>query len=279
MKNTLQYSANFFPTTRPGAHTFPRWMIPHYLGLDAVAVAVVWQAAATRHLHTQTKWSGVLALALSVFCIYLGDRLRDSFFIDARARPRHLFVRSHRTLLVCVFLAALAAGATLAAYLVWWPVLRSGLALTPLILLYFAYTHIRGEFTEGGWLKECTVGFVFSAGVFLAPVLRAEAWNATALCMALGFAILCTLNCLAIAWYENAATSVRRYGLLALLSGAIQFAFWFAFPQERFYFSCVLLGTALLCAIVWMRRRSRNDFVAIAADFALLLAGMCAWLF
>lgn len=278
MKNANPYAADFFSIPRSYAPTFQRWLIPHYLGLDAVGVAVVWQAAAARHLHTQTKWSGILALALSVFCIYLGDRLRDSFFIDARARPRHLFVRSHRAPLIIVFLAALATGGTLAAYLVWWPVLCSGLALIPLILLYFAFTHIRGEFTEGGWLKECAVGFVFSAGVFLAPVLRSEAWNTTALCMALGFAILCTLNCLAIAWHESTTESVRRYGLLALLSSAVQFAFWIAFPQERFYFSSLLLGTGLLCAVVWIRRFFQNDFVAIAADCALLLAGLVAWL-
>lgn len=278
MKNSIHYSADFFPTRRTFAPAFPRWMIPHYLGLDAVAVAVVWQVAIARHLHTQIHWIETLTLALSVFCIYLGDRLRDSFFIDARARPRHLFVRTHRTALFGIFLATLATGAALAAFLLPHSVLLTALTLIPLILLYFAFTHLRGEFTEGGCLKECTVGCVFSAGVFLAPVLRAESWNATALCMALSFAILCTLNCLAIAWHESATTSARRYGLLALVSGAAQFAFWFACPGERFFFSGMLLGTGLLYAIVWARRFFQNDFVAIAADLALLVAGVAAWL-
>lgn len=279
MKSLVHYPQEMRHNTRPARsveHSW--WLVPHYVGCDAVMVAVIWQAVAARCIRTTNTWAEVLALALSVFCIYTGDRLRDSYFMDDRAQPRHVFMRRYRKGLAFAFFVALVLGGSVAMLLLPSALLFAGLLLCPVVALYFLWTHARGEFTERGWSKECAVGLVFATGVFLAPVLQCGAIHSSTIKMALAFASLCALNCLTIAYHESRSRTLKPYWLAATLAILIQLALWASMPLGGNFFKAVLLGSALLLLTMSARQSIQSDAVATISDGALICAGLIAWL-
>ena len=63
-------------------HSPPLWLWPNLLSLDAPLVAVLWQSFLAYRFSLPLRLSGCLALGLTVWSIYLLDRL-----LDARQPP------------------------------------------------------------------------------------------------------------------------------------------------------------------------------------------------
>lgn len=91
------------------------WRRINWLGLDAVAVAVLWLHVFGRSFGTRIETAESVVLAAAVWVVYAGDRVLDGF-CPAAGRPlqlRHLFAQRHRIpLIVAVVLVAAATVAT-----------------------------------------------------------------------------------------------------------------------------------------------------------------------
>ena len=146
----------------------PVWLWPNLLSLDAPLVAIVWQDLLARSTpSTSLLPAGRLTLGLTVWAIYLADRLLDVRHPDApgQATPRHRFYQSHRRIALCLLCAAIAADVSVAVLWLRPAVLSNGLWIGTAVACYlalFAFVRIGNE-----RIKQGVAAFLFTAGVFL----------------------------------------------------------------------------------------------------------------
>lgn len=163
------------------------------LGLDAPIVAVVWQDFLARCYPSVLPPAGRLVLFLSVWAIYIADRM-----VDVRnpahenESTRHRFYRHHGT-----FAAALLGVVTLADFLavaLWLrpAVWKNGLIVAALVVLYMAiFPSRRTRYMR--W-KQPSAAALFTMGVFLiAWTGTPDAWR-TLGAPAAAFGALCLGN-------------------------------------------------------------------------------------
>jgi hypothetical protein len=218
--------------------------------------------------------------------IYLADRLVDSCALPAGA-PRSLrqeFCANHRWL----WLGVLAVIATADALLIWNlmtpSTLIAGAFVGALALIHLVLNYSLG----GAWpplpLKEIAVGSLFAAGTLVALIPALTLITDSLLFAAPAFALVCTLNCINIAYWEKeldaaqgkVSFATRFPGFiphlgklsiaLALGSGVAAIVHRNAAP----IFGCVGVSSFLLAALDFSRERiSRNERTALA-DLVLL---------
>src|ERR1700722_6946415 len=177
----------------------PLWLWPNLLSLDAPLVAVLWQSFLAYGFSLPLRLSGRLALGLTVWSIYLLDRL-----LDARQPPtldepaRHRFYRRHSRLMGAVLAVALTADACIAILWLRPAILRDGLIPLAGVLVYLAIFHIWNQPVKIP--KEIAAAILFTAGTFLTAwsVIPSSklAWPAVA------FFLLCLANMVAIEAWE-----------------------------------------------------------------------------
>ncbi len=186
-------------------HTSPQqrpaiWLWPNLLGLDAPVVALTWQAFLAACFALPLRLEGRIVLGLTVWAIYLADRLLD---VRTPAREdeaeRHRFHRRHKWLLS--FLLAAALSADTAAVLFWLrpQVFWSGLLPLSGVLLYLGVLHKQSK--PSRIPKEVIVALLFTAGTFLIGYTFATQ-RLTLLVPALSFLMLCLANLVAIELWE-----------------------------------------------------------------------------
>ncbi|WP_113961948.1 hypothetical protein [Roseimicrobium gellanilyticum] len=143
----------------------PWWLWPNVLSLDAPLVAILCQAALARAHKVSLLPSVYAALFLTVWLIYVVDRVLDGFSVkkDARLSARHAFYRRHRSLFI--FFVVPAGGIALL-----WLALAEipegifwrGQALGFIVALYLLHFAARGHrliYTVGN-IMACMVGGV-----------------------------------------------------------------------------------------------------------------------
>src|ERR1700732_3396400 len=138
----------------------PFWLWPNLLSLDAPLVAVVWQALIARSFGIQLRPAASVILFLTVWAIYLADRLLDTRKPPAAAESlRHQFYRRYRTPALTLLAAVLIADVILT--LIWLrpAVFHNGLYAFGGVSLYFAMVHWTGLKLP----KELAVSLLFSA--------------------------------------------------------------------------------------------------------------------
>lgn len=237
----------------PERYSARLWLWPNLLSLDAPVVAVLWQDFLAYRFHLPLRPAWRVVLGLTVWAIYLLDRLLDARKPGEPDEPaRHRFYRRHWNAMAALFGVVLAADAI--ATLGWLrpAMLRAGLLALVGVLVYLAALHLP---TKSGKLpKEIAAAFLFTAGTFLTAWITLPcprlAWAA------LAFFILCLANLIAIEtweWRELPKTDATPQPVLTR---------WLA----RTYFWWVPLA-AVLCAIA-----GRNEWYASVA----LSAGACA---
>jgi hypothetical protein len=254
--------------------------------LDAPLVSVSWLWLFARTFHATVAPAGYAALFLTAWLIYFGDRLADTYSLQP-GEPRslrHEFCRNHRHLWIGA-LAVIVAGD---AYLVWRSIgpetLFAGAVIGSLALIYLVLNHSLG----GAWgrvpLKEFAIGFLFAAGTLVLffpisqPIAVSLAWSAVA------FALLGTLNCISIAYWEKEldqaqrkASCATRYpgldrhlgkllGALALSAGGAALVCRDSAP----IFVCVSVSSLLLVWLNSNRERIGRDQRTALADLVLL---------
>lgn len=243
---------------KPDTH-IPFWLWPNLLSLDAPLIALVWQDLLTRCYPVPLRPAGRIALALTVWAIYITDRLLDVRRpATSSEAPRHAFYRQHRR----ASLAALAvlAACDLVVTLFWLrPVVREhGLLVAPGILLYlvlFALPH-RSKVV----LKKLMAAAFFTTGVFLIELNG----DTGILWPALAFFALCTANMLLLEKWEQGARS-RAWIPLALFA-----LICIAAGTHLKWFQAIAASATLLSLVSFFEDRLSPSAASVLADAALL---------
>ena len=140
-------------------------------------------------------------------------------------------------------------------------VLLLGGTLATVCALYLFLNHLLG----GKWrpvpVKEKAVGALFAAGTTLAVVGQLPGLTISFAFAVVLFAILCTLNCLCIAFWERELDEAQ--GKTSLLTG------WPAVARALKPLGFVLAAVALLLALVW--NFAGPLWVCLAASALLLV--------
>lgn len=180
--------------------------------LDAPLVAIAWLWLFATAFHVTVRPVNCAALFLTAWLIYLADRLADSCSLSKHAPRslRHEFCLRHRP----IWIAGLTVIAVADAVLIW---NRLGPAtfLAGAIVGTLALVHLALNFSLGGaWpplpLKEAAVGSLFAAGTLVALFPLSAPITRTLVSSAITFGLVCTLNCISIAFWERELDETQR---------------------------------------------------------------------
>ena len=184
----------------------PPWLWPNLLGLDAPAVAVAWQWLFARAFGADLPPVFHIILGLSVWCVYLADRLYDAF----RAPPasgqtdRLLFTKRHFTVLSVAAIAAALANSLLIICNVPRPLMLTG-ALTAALLIIYYILRIKGSVRLALAIpREVLCGMIFGLGCVIAPHAFLPHWHgADYFTATILLGLLCSANCALISHWEK----------------------------------------------------------------------------
>ncbi len=188
-----------------GRHSRPleRW---HLLSLDAPTIAALWTWFIASANHIQLPFASILFMAVTVWMLYVADRLMDSRFLsfdptkNLDLEARHYFHYRHRSAFLSAIIVAAIALAALLPHLET-KALHLYLVLGSLIIGYFIVIHTTRSAHR--LPKEIVVGIFFAAATFIPTITRRPNLRLPLFPFALLFAILCSLNCLFIYVWEH----------------------------------------------------------------------------
>jgi len=240
------------------SRTAPFWLWLNLLSLDAPMVAVVWQDFLARCYPSVLMPAGRLVLFLSVWGIYIADRMvdvRDP--MHENESMCHRFYRQHGTF-AAVLLGLVALADFLAVRLWLRPaVMRNGLIVAALVVLYMAIFPSRR--TRHMRWKQPSAAALFTMGVFLvAWTGTPDAWR-TLGAPAAAFGALCLGNMRLIEHAERE----RSRALIPILAFACLAAgpCWWSFA--------VAASAAGLAAVDYLGSRWSRETVCLLADLVL----------
>lgn len=263
----------------------------HLTSLDAPTVAIVWSLSfgwmADLHLPL---WVPLL-LALTVWPVYVGDRLLDARvgLRDARRsglQERHYFHWRHRQTLLSLAVAAACSAALIILFFMPAAARAQDSVLAAASLAYFACVHVSRSTRPFLWpllTKELLVGILFTLGCAEPTLRRMPALWSVSSWPVLGamvfFALLAWLNCSAIDAWESSATRNSRPGLRTpfslgcLLAGAGAVLALRCFASNPHAGTLLLAGAAGAALLAWLdhhRNRLRPVALRACADLSLL---------
>jgi hypothetical protein len=268
----------------------------HLASVDAPTVAVVWALGFARAAGVHLPaWVPIL-LALTVWPVYVGDRLLDARLTLGTAQirrlhQRHYFHWRHRRVLAPLALAAAATAAAMVFLLMPVTSRERSSVLAAAAIAYFSSVHSSGvhsdrrlsqfmfRFLSPPLSKEFLVGVLFTAGCFLPTLSRAATgpgspvwplWSAAAF-----FAALAWLNCHAIDRWESAAgfppsRVFATGGLLALAGLLLAAVLCFSQPCYAALVACGAASASLLALLDRLRNHLTPLALRTAADLVLL---------
>lgn len=285
----------------------PWWLWWNVLSMDAPMVAIPWALVFAKSAGVVMPGAELAVLGLVVWLIYTVDRLLDgqaavsaeslmASKLPHRAgafgpplRQRHVFHRIHARSVASV--AAVIAAFT--AILVWTQigeiVLRLAVPLGLILVLYMAWVHLGRGRVMARLPKEVAVGGVFAAGVALPAWSRLAARRWEFFLLAVLFAAVCTLNCVAIDEWENLRERElvgggRSLAAKNLSSGrfavalAICAAFLTPVVRLRGEFSAIgaaiAISAILILILDLVRERISADALRVLVDVALLVPAL-----
>lgn len=170
------------------------------LCLDAPIVAIVWQKAFARATDGIVSPAAGAWLFLTAWLIYLADRIADSFTIPAGSpiTSRQRFCREHRRAMILLIAVLVLLDAAISFRLLEPHNIKAGLFLGTITFVYFFVNHLLPRWWKILPLKEVMIGFLFAAGTAVAVKATASLFLPVFL-----FAVLCSLNCLSISFWER----------------------------------------------------------------------------
>ena len=257
----------------------PLWLWPNLLSLDAPLVAVLWQGFLAYRFSLPLRPGGRLVLGLTVWAIYLLDRLLDArkpaaVNMTADEPARHRYYRRHWRLMTALLAVVLASDALIALFWLRPAILRSGLIPLAGVLLYLAIFHIFGQSVKIP--KEIAAAILFTAGTFL------TAW-ATLPCPSLAWAaaaffVLCLANMIAIEaweWRELANESIALHPLTRWL--ARTYLWWVpvavvvcVLEGHNEWYASIALSAGACALLFWFGRRLSLEARRALVDGVLL---------
>jgi hypothetical protein len=249
----------------------PWWLWPNILSLDAPAVASLWQNLAAQDAGLSLSLASKIALPLSVWVIYLADRLMDSLRMESVNTPaRHTFYRSYRVVGICLLLFA---SALLTGSLHFLPavVLHNGLLVGVFVGVYLVIIHALPAWLRRYLPKELAVAVIFAAGTTLSVWSRMT--NPSAILLpAVLFALLCWLNCSAIDVWECGGSNWRVTHLTPVSLGLCGVSLvLLMFTSCHLFLLAIALCSLGYCWLQWARTSFDADAVRVLADLPLLV--------
>jgi len=257
-------------------------------------VAIAWALLFARAGRVHIGGATVAVLALAVWLIYLADRLFDGLAaVDQSAlRERHRFCARHRAG-VC---ACAALGVILAAWLARKGLnvsdVKAGMLLAGLVGVYMLCVHLGGAAVSRSFPKEVAVGVIFAAGAALPVWSQSEALSWSGICLWALFAMICTLNCMAIESWEKQAIAKTtagqpptmkwagsRIGAFATLAVTVSLPVFFLFPREHAAVEASTGAALLILLLNLFRTRLSGNLLRVLADGALLAPAIVALIF
>ncbi len=256
------------------------------LCLDAPLVAVVWQAAFASTFNVTLPMGSQVALFLTAWLIYLGDRLADVLSIKAQdlmsARQAFCFYyRRH-------FFFAIAGIGLLEAWLIVSALeerLRlAGAAIGGVAIAYLTVNHSLGRIWRVIPVKELSIGSLFTLGTVVGVMTRMTKITAAFYLATILFGCLCTFNCVCIATWERALdraqakfsiatrflVSHNMIGMVGFGCAAIAVASATAFHITAGLISCIAISFACLALLDFADDCDLRDEHTALADLALL---------
>jgi hypothetical protein len=275
-------STQFDAAVSPATSEKQPWLYFNLLSLDAPSVAISWQLLFAKCSRIEIQPITVIVLGLTVWLIYVADRLLDVLRDKAPlATSRHQFHHRHKT---AIAVSITAASLLLAASL---PQLRpallhEGFGLAAIVGLYFAGIHLTPGAARKACPKEFVVGTVFAVGTCLAPC-AVDAEPGKLILPAILFAVLCCLNCSAIEVWEwtrfgaspqsrphpSALWFARRLRPIAVFVALVAAFLFFSLGANLLFAALAISAFALL----WLDKeqyRLSNDLLRVLADIPLL---------
>jgi hypothetical protein len=250
----------------------PLWLWPNLLSLDAPLVAVLWQGFLAYRFSLPLRPSARLALGLTVWAIYLLDRLLDARNPPSVDEPaRHRFYRSHSRLMGALLAVVLGADACIAILWLRPAILREGLIPLAGVLVYLATFHLGGQSLKIP--KEIAAATLFTEGTFL------TAWS-TIPCPnlawpALAFFMLCLANMIAIEAWEWRERRPPLHPVTRWL--ARTYLFWVpaavmvcAIAGHNAWYTSIALSAGACALLFWFGRRLSLEARRALVDGVLL---------
>jgi hypothetical protein len=243
---------------RTKANGLPIWLIPHILSLDAPLVALAWQALLALHTGLPLRAPGRVVLALTVWLIYVADRLLDVRAL-AQAPPtaRHRFYFDHQPFALGLVAAIATVDAAIIGFNLRPEVFRTGLIPSGCVAGYLVLVH-RTRFRVP---KELLVAFLFTAGTFVVASTNARDPIRELWLPGITFFVLCLANLILIERWE--AAELRSAG---------EPRHWITDTLCRTY-PVWLAGLAVACAIQVNSPWYRSVAMSAAGLLALLAVG------
>lgn len=266
--------------------TNPIWTWPNLIGLDAPVVAVCWQWMFAHSFGINLPTVIYYILALSVWCIYLADRMIDVLRANVtdQSTSRHRFTKQYFGKLIAVIVTASVINLILIINHVPLKLWVYGGFTAGLIAVYYLirFTKINQHITLIP--REILCGFLFSIGCAIAPLTFApnETHFLPYSIAILIFGALCSMNCILISIWENQAdlasndpsafTAHSRLiphiassiSALAIISALLSFLFVWKF------FIAISLAALCFKIALYYQDRLQSITLRVLADASLL---------
>ena len=251
------------------ARRTPLWLWINLLSLDAPLVALAWQDLLARCYPAVLLPQGRFVLGLTVWAIYVADRLLDTRRPLADPRdaehqaPRHNFYRRHRLPMAILLAAILIADLSVAIRWIQPGVVAAGAMVFLATGSYLFVFALRGN-PQVVW-KKSAAAILFAAGVFVIEFARLPQPLRTLFWPAVAFALLCKGNLVMIEhWERNWNTaivwiSLLLFALLCLVAG------------RSAWYLAIALSAVGLAALGFNSARLTPDARRVLADVVLMV--------
>jgi len=255
----------------------PLWLWPNLLSLDAPLVAVVWQDFIARSCAIPLGLPARLVLGLTVWAIYVADRLLDVRLPAAGTETaRHRFYRQHRKKALALLGCVLAVDVAITLVSLRPAVLHAGL---------FALAAVAGYLILVPWTgvrqipKEAVVAALFTAGTFVAAWTQAGSRVVALAAPMASFLLLCFANLVAIEigeWRELRSGAREPVHRMTAWAGHY-YAFWVgalivscALRISEPWYGAVGVSALAMLGIFAAGRRLAVDARRVLLDAAML---------
>lgn len=175
-------------------------MIPNILSLDAPVVALAWQELLARQAGSPLRLAGRVVLGLTVWAIYLADRMLDVRNPSVECETaRHQFSRRHQKALAALLGLVVVTDFLLSFFALRPAVFLNGLLPFGSVALYLSVLHFHRLTVP----KELIIAALFTMGTFLIVWTGSSIPVAQLAGPAVSFFSLCLLNLLLIELWES----------------------------------------------------------------------------
>ncbi|MFD2256244.1 hypothetical protein ACFSSA_06135 [Luteolibacter algae] len=194
----------------PRHSLIPLWLWPNLLGLDSPLVAVAWQWLFAKSFGITLPDVFHLILGLSAWCIYLADRLYDSWRTHdvSHATDRLRFTKQFFIPLTAVMIIAGCINAWLILVYVPRDFILTGLTTAFLVGVYYTIRLGRNLGFASIVPREIICGMLFALGCVIAPFYFATSTMNDLPhfdLAAVFFGVLCSMSCILISLWERDA--------------------------------------------------------------------------